>query len=192
MSVLHNISLFIPHVFPNFDKEYVANSFKDIGEIDRIDFVLKVDNNNKHYNAVYIHFNKWFFTTSAVLFYKKINLMGSAKFYHDDKWYWIVLPNTGKKHTSGERKSKIDLGKSNVVNKSSNLDYDYASDVEIDDINIQDTNEDKQLDEIEAALEEEDSNLVCIDARYVQSLEEENIWLKNELFKIRVAILNLH
>ena len=31
------------------------------------------------------------------------------------EYYWIVLPNTAKKHVPGERKPRIDLGESNSV-----------------------------------------------------------------------------
>ena len=69
------------------------------------------------------------------------------------------------------------------------MDYDYASEVvEIEEFE----REDEQLDEIEAAMEEEDSNLVCIDSRYVQTIEEENMWLKNELFQLRASIINMN
>ena len=44
---------------------------------------------------------------------------GNAKFYHDDSdYYWIVLPNTAKKHVSGDRKPRIDLGESKSISSN--------------------------------------------------------------------------
>jgi hypothetical protein len=111
MSAIKNISLYIPHVFPNFDKEYVTKAFKNIGEVSQIDFVAKQDRNGKDFNAVYIHFNKWYTNKKAQTFYDSVvDESKEARFYHDDPWYWIVLPNTAKKYVPGERKPKIDLG----------------------------------------------------------------------------------
>jgi hypothetical protein len=48
------------------------------------------------------------------------------------------------------------------------------------------------MDEIEAELNAEDANLVTIDSRYVQAIEQENIWLNCEVVQLRAAIINLH
>ena len=116
MSAIKNISLYIPHVFPNFDKEYVSKAFKNIGEISQIDFVAKQDRNGNNYNAVYVHFNKWFTNKKALAFYDSVvDESKEARLCHDEPWYWIVLPNTAKKHISGDRKPRIDLGESNAI-----------------------------------------------------------------------------
>jgi hypothetical protein len=110
MSAIKNISLYIPHVFPNFDKEFITNAFNDIGEISHIDFVAKQDRNGCNYNAVYVHFNKWFTNKKAASLYENVvNESKEARLYYDNTWYWIVLPNTAKKHIPGERKPRIDL-----------------------------------------------------------------------------------
>ena len=110
MSAIKNISLYIPHVFPNFDKEYVTKAFKNIGEISQIDFVAKQDRNGNNFNAVYVHFKKWFTNKKALAFYDSVvDESKEARLCHDEPWYWIVLPNTAKKHTSGDRKPRIDL-----------------------------------------------------------------------------------
>jgi hypothetical protein len=122
MSAIKNISLFIPHVFPNFDKEYVAKAFKDIGEISQIDFVAKQDRSGGNYNAVYVHFNKWYTNEKAIAFYHSVvDESKETRFHHDELWYWIVLPNNAKKHIPGQRKPRIDLGESKSIS-SSNLD----------------------------------------------------------------------
>lgn len=119
MSAIKNISLYIPHVFPNFDKEYVAKAFKNIGEVSHIDFVAKQGRDGKDFNAVYVHFNKWYTNKKASAFYNSvIDETKEARLAHDEPWYWIVLPNTAKKHVSGERKPRLDLGEANAISAS--------------------------------------------------------------------------
>jgi hypothetical protein len=119
MSAIKNISLYIPHVFPNFDKEYVAKAFKNIGEVSQIDFVAKQDRNGNDFNAVYVHFNKWYTNKKATAFYNSVvDESKEARLCHDEPWYWIVLPNTAKKHIPGERKPRIDLGESKAISTS--------------------------------------------------------------------------
>ena len=119
MSAIKNISLYIPHVFPSFDKEYVAKAFKSIGEVSQIDFVAKQDRNGNNYNAVYVHFNEWYTNKKASALYDSVvDESKEARLYHDEPWYWIVLPNTAKKHIPGERKPRIDLGESTAISTS--------------------------------------------------------------------------
>ena len=120
MSAIKNISLYIPHVFPNFTKEYVAAAFESYGIVDRVDFVAKQDRNGRDYNAVYVHFIEWHDTRDNRNF--QAGLLGDSesdtRVYHDNQWYWIVLPNTAKKHSSGERKPRIDLGDAKSISYS--------------------------------------------------------------------------
>lgn len=120
MSTIKNISLFVPHVFPNFSQKYVADAFSDIGDVDRIDFVSKQDRDGKLFNAVYVHFKRWHTNSIADRIQDEITEYGSTKFYHDDsEYYWIVLPNTAKKHLPGERRPRLDLGDSNSISVKS-------------------------------------------------------------------------
>jgi hypothetical protein len=212
MSAINNISLYIPHVFPNFNKEYIANAFQNIGDIERIDFVGKEDRNGKQYNAVYIHFNSWYNNKSANQMQNEITDTGNSRLYYDNTWYWIVLPNTAKKHIPGDRKPRIDLGDSNVINLNTSekepvltdekpisiqkLDCrNIVSDDEMDEMEAQ-IDEAKMdeveaiIDEIEAEIEADNQNLVYVDRRYIQTIEEENTWLRNELFQLRTALIN--
>jgi hypothetical protein len=225
MSATKNISLYIPHVFPNFDKEYVINAFKNIGDVSQIDFVAKQDRNGKNFNAVYVHFNQWFTNKKAVAFYESvIDESKESRLYHDETWYWIVLPNTAKKHNPGDRKPRIDLGESKAitaprpaksllpllafipekscppapkkptyadaivkpldeVKKSLETAFDEVANFEAE--------IEAEMDEIEEFLEAEDENLVKIDGRYVQQLEEENWAMSMEIAELRAALINL-
>lgn len=123
MSAIKNISLYIPHVFPNFDKEYIANAFKNIGEVSQIDLVAKQDRNGNNYNAVYVHFKKWYTNKKALAFYESVvDESKEARLCHDEPWYWIVLPNTAKKHIPGERKPRIDLGDKKAISSENKYD----------------------------------------------------------------------
>jgi hypothetical protein len=222
MSAIKNISLFVPHVFPNFNQKYVATAFSELGDVDRVDFVSKQDRDGKPYNAAYIHFKEWFDDHSANEMQGRLETAGSIQFYHDDsEYYWIVLPNSAKKHVSGERKPRIDLGELNSVSvktieKTPNkqvacsgapkkstyaqLFSDKAKtpltqpdnlQSEFDQFDAEASEDDIQMAEIEAELEAEDNNLVSIDYRYIQAIEQENACLHAEIAQIRLALINL-
>jgi hypothetical protein len=205
----NNISLYIPHVFPNFDKEYITNAFKNIGEVSQIDFVGKQDRNGCVYNAVYVHFNKWYTNKKATTFYESVvDETKEARLCHDDPWYWIVLPNTAKKHISGERKPRIDLGEVNSIStstmtsvkpmKRSYVDViatpsvsNKSLDVSFDEVVKFEAEIEAEMDEIEEFLERQDANLVNIDARYVRQIEEENLNMAAEIDQLRMALIKL-
>ena len=71
---LENMSVYIPHVFPNFTEQYIAGVFKNlrIGMVDHIDLVAKMDKHGKHYNAAYIHFEYWCSGSAAEDMYYRI------------------------------------------------------------------------------------------------------------------------
>jgi len=230
MAAIKNISLFVPHVFPNFTKEYVATIFeKIIGPVEQVDFVLKQDRSGKEFNSVYIHFKFWNNTEENKNFQNLLSSQQQARIYHDNPWYWIVLPNNTKKHISGDRKVKIDLGDEKAINvnslktpekpklkRSENIRdcpnapiKSYADVVKIpfpdlisiepgvkfnllEDMEKEDEDEDQiAMDEIEAELEKEDANLTTVDRRYIQVIENENIWLREEVAQLRAALINL-
>jgi len=97
MSSIRNISLFIPHVFANFSKEYVQEVMEELmqlGKVSRVDFVSKVDKNGKSYNAAYIHFQEWNDTPRAISFQARVlSPTIEARIVYDKPWFWIVLEN---------------------------------------------------------------------------------------------------
>ena len=108
---LSNMSLFIPRVFLNIDEERIRNTFEKlmIGEVSRIDFVLKMDKYGSQYNAVYVHFSHWYNNSAALNLQTRIREGNEAKVVYDDPWYWIVLENKGKKQVLHGRRICIDL-----------------------------------------------------------------------------------
>ena len=207
MSAIKNISLYIPFVFPNFDKEYVAKAFENVGEVSQVDFVAKRNRDGKNGNAVYIHFNKWYNNKDNINLQYNIVENGKDIWYHDEsQYYWIVLPNTAKKHIPGERKPTLDLGELKAIScattpvkepianvcpgapqKRSYADVTLNPDEQLE----VETEIYAEMDEIEKFLEEEDMNLITIDGRYVQQLESENQSMNMEIMLLRAALINL-
>ena len=208
MSPIKNMSLFVPHVFANFDKEYIAQAFSKFGDVDHIDFVARQDRVGTEYNAVYIHFKKWHDTPANITFQnQKIN-----RVYHDGPWYWIVLPNTAKKHMPGDRKPRIDLGESNSLSvktpgkpmlnqvcPDAPKRSTYAEKLSdkpvprnlVTELEEFDAEEEAQMAEIEALMDAEEEHVVTIDGRYVATMEQENMWLRCEIGQLRQALINL-
>jgi hypothetical protein len=206
MSSIPNISLYIPHIFANYTKDDVAEVFdhQNIGKVKNIDFVSKLGKDGKPYNAAYIHFKNWFDNVPAHNLQKRVlNPETEARIMYEDPWYWILLENKAQKFTPGDRKPRIDLGYSNVIctpdntpekpkcpaapakksyakvvePASTGLDFEpYWADraQELD----EELEDEANMDEIEALIEEEDKYLVQIDSRYVQSVEQENAELR--------------
>ena len=112
MSSIKNVSLYIPHIFANYSKEDVLQVFEDqnIGEIKNIDFVSKIGQDGKQFNAAYIHFNHWHDNIASANFQERvINPNKDARLMYDKPWFWIVLENKARKFIPGDRKPRIDL-----------------------------------------------------------------------------------
>jgi len=115
-------SLYIPHVFPNFGKEFIQGVFDIYGDVSEIDLVAKQDRNGKDYNSVYVHFKEWYTTPKTEAFYNTlVDPNTTCRVYYDKTWYWIVLPNTAKKHIPGDRKQRIAPCSSAMAVSSSNV-----------------------------------------------------------------------
>jgi hypothetical protein len=111
-TTIANMSLYIPHVFPNFTGEYIAAVFEDlgIGSVDHVDLVSKLDHSGKPYNSAYIHFQYWYSGPIAENFQARVqDPSKEARIVHDDPWYWIILENTATKYEPGARKACLDL-----------------------------------------------------------------------------------
>lgn len=121
---IENMSLYIPHVFPNFTKEDVAKAFEDnyIGKVKNIDFVAKMSSKegvSKLYNAAYIHFEEWYDNMAARNFHARVrDPIKEARLIYEDPWYWVVLENKARKYIPGERKPCIVLDSTPVAKVS--------------------------------------------------------------------------
>jgi hypothetical protein len=91
-----NLSIYIPHVFPNITEDRVKQTFQDlmIGEVERVDFVPKVGKNGKEFKAAFLHFREWYCTDTAQnLQMRIVDPSQNARVVYDDPWHWQVLPN---------------------------------------------------------------------------------------------------
>lgn len=236
-AIISNISLYIPHVFPNYNQEDVLLVFENqkIGKVSHVDFVSKMGQDGKPYNAAYIHFEFWCDTIANRNFQARIcDPTKEARVVYDDPWYWIVLENKARKYAAGERKPRIDLSdlkpavaakpstvlkpvqllkpfkmlkqvatqwtalQTNPEPKLAEHDDDYLElidDFATGEYDPEDT-EFKQLinemDECEAAMEEDDKYLTSVDVRYLQSLEEENAFFRNEMQLANIRNMELN
>ncbi len=109
---MQNISLYIPHVFPNISSTKIFDVFEDqrIGMVRNVDLIPKKDSNGKPYNAAYIHFYEWCDNIAARNFQERVlDKSKEARIVYDEPWHWIVLENKTRKFKPGDRKQTIDL-----------------------------------------------------------------------------------
>ena len=105
-----NLNIYIPHVFLNISKEQIIYIFEnlEIGKISRIDFVIKIGQNNKCYNSAYIYFEEWYDNTVTKNFQERIlNPDKEARIVYDDPYFWVILENKTTKVL--QRKARICL-----------------------------------------------------------------------------------
>jgi hypothetical protein len=210
MSAINNISLYIPHIFANYSKENVAKVFETlkIGKVKNIDFISKMGNDGKPFNAAYIHFYCWYDNIGAANFQEKVLHKSPAKLMYDEPWFWLVLENKGKKIVSGDRKKCLDIGDLNksFISPEKTTDFETSprtptkgkntATVDMGNVvfNMNNAFEKQEysqmmdeMAECEVAMEEEDHCLISIDGRYVQELEQANNELRMQLAQMQNA-----
>jgi hypothetical protein len=207
-ALIKNISLYIPHIFSNYNKKDVSNIFENlkIGKINYIDFVAKIDKDGKGYNAAYIHFDFWYDNLVTKNFQERVlNPDKEARIVYEDPWYWLVFENKGEKLKIGQRKTRIDLGDLNVIsNKTKNLptpstpikkyktkqNYNIKPCNLIAELDDELTDDELAMEECEAEMIKDDQNLAYFDKRYVQTIEEENYSLRIQICQLQNAFYN--
>jgi hypothetical protein len=171
-------SVYVPHVFPNFDKKYVAEVFSKYGIVKEIDFVSKLGRDGKPYNSVYVHLNNVNHKFQRDVL-EKVESGEPHTILYDAPWHWIVLPNTAKKHVPGDRKLKIDLGDAKAISITRNTSHEFN---EVDN---------QVMDEIQKMIEDEEANLASFDRRYVHTIEQENFTMRVEIDQLRNEVTSL-
>ena len=193
MSSINNISLYIPHVFSNISKEFIAETFEKlkIGKVNKIDFVYKIGRETTQYNTAYVHFEYWYDNTAAYNFQQRVlNPEKEALLIYDDPWHWIVLENKAKKHVTGDRKPRIvldlpeeDVSAPNNEKQMTNQDFSKLMNVETKRITVEEalamippshrSEIETDSERMQEFLEEDCEHFITVDGRYVQELEEE-------------------
>jgi hypothetical protein len=109
MSSLSNqLSVFIPRCEYDITDSFITETFRrylDLGAISRIDRISKLDRNSVPYVSLYIHFDN-VYSNAYVESFRNGEI---RQLYYSDTQFWTVLPNTASKHTSGDRKLRIQL-----------------------------------------------------------------------------------
>ena len=122
---MQNISLYIPHVFPNISSTKIFDVFEEqrIGNVRNVDLIPKKDSNGKPYNAAYIHFYEWCDNIAARNFQERVlDKSKEARIVYDEPWHWIVLENKTRKFKPGDRKPTIDLNAFGHDSKVENIE----------------------------------------------------------------------
>jgi hypothetical protein len=181
-TTIPNISLYIPHVFPNFTEEYIAGVFESlrIGMVDHIDLVAKMDKQGKPYNAAYIHFKYWCSGTAAEnIYYRVKNHTKEARIIHDDPWFWILLENTAKKYEPAARRPRIDIAdlkpQSEIYEDEKEYDDEIEAAIEYE----------KQQAEIEATIQFFEDEAAELELQNELFLEEENKCLHKRIAELK-------
>ena len=115
--MIDNLNLYIPHARDDVSKEQMRENLSRFGKIKVIDFVAKLDKNNRNYNSAYVYFDSWYPTTENKQIQAQIkpytktqNKMQSFKLNYDGNLHWIILENTSPApKAKQERKVVIDL-----------------------------------------------------------------------------------
>lgn len=139
----HFPSMCIPRVFSNITKQTIYNVFKNLklGYISHIDIVNKTKNNT-NFNCVYIHFNKWFTSDSAVQTRIRLLNRNDVKVIYNDPWFWKVFINFSN---NNNKNLPTSISTNNIINtprtyQEQRFDYGHKQ------IKNDDTNNDKALD----------------------------------------------
>jgi len=102
-TVSQSLSIYVPHVFPSFTEEYVADVFENnyyFGKVKSVVFTHQTGKDGKSFNSAKIYFDSWNETQTVADFqYDVCNFHNGAQLYHDGKWFWICLENRVKQST---------------------------------------------------------------------------------------------
>lgn len=102
-------SLCIPRVFPNITWERVKDALEDVGlgEIDRVDMVLKKNEKGESFKRVFVHFKRWATTPEATQAREMVLSGEMFQVTYDDPWFWKVGMSHADKperRTGGDKK----------------------------------------------------------------------------------------
>ena len=83
-------SICIPRVFKSVPRDTIAGVFEklNLGAVDRIDMVAKVNAHGDSYNKVFIHFKRWNQTPLAQAARAKLLQGEEIKVVYSEPWFW--------------------------------------------------------------------------------------------------------
>jgi hypothetical protein len=91
-------SLCIPRVFLNITRDRIISTFNqlNLGTIDRVDMVRKMNERGEAYQRVFIHFKSWSTSENAIRVRQRILSGKDVKIVYDDPWFWKVSENKAR------------------------------------------------------------------------------------------------
>jgi hypothetical protein len=108
-------SICIPRVFKSVPRDTIAGVFEklNLGAVDRIDMVPKVNARGESYNKVFIHFKKWNINPLAQAARAKLLQGEEIKIVYSEPWFWKCTASRVDKPTFRDYSApppRIDLG----------------------------------------------------------------------------------
>ena len=102
----HCLSLYIPCVYCNISKQFLLETFRNmgLGEVSRIDFVQRqinnIDNSVSHpFNQAFVYFAYWNRNPIVDKLHREIlNPNLDAKLVYDEPYFWRLLPNCNPRY----------------------------------------------------------------------------------------------
>jgi hypothetical protein len=109
-------SICIPRVFKNTTRKDIYDTFEklNLGAVDRIDLVPKVNARGEHYNKVFIHFKRWNNKDATSVATRDKLLKGEEiKIVYREPWFWKCTASRVEKPAFRDYSApppRIDLG----------------------------------------------------------------------------------
>ena len=196
---LPNMSLFIPYIFPNIKAARIRKVFdtNQIGQVERVDFVTKIDKNGQRHNCAYIHFDHWYLNTSSYNLQDRIrNPAVQARVVYDDPWYWVVMENTSVDAALSTadllaKNAALNANKENIdPNRVSSASTCLKQLLGVGTVDAAGQQQQKRIPlQLQVIAVDEDTSLV--DCAYVECIEEQNCLLVNRLAEQTLRIISL-
>jgi hypothetical protein len=84
--------LCIPRVYTNISESRIRKIFDDLnmGELDRIDIVLKSSEKGDKFNRVFVHFKRWNNSENSNAARERLLNGKEIKVIYDEPWFWKI------------------------------------------------------------------------------------------------------
>ena len=93
------ISLCIPRLSMDTKETFIRKTFNDLnlGEIGRIDLIVKRNDKGENFKRAFIHYLKWNDNENALYVKSRLDNEQDIKVVYDNPWYWKVSINKSTK-----------------------------------------------------------------------------------------------
>jgi hypothetical protein len=91
-------SICIPRAFSNISEKRVAKVFEllELGTLDHIDMVERVDANGKKFHRIFVHFTAWSSSPEASAVRTRLLEGKEVKIVYEDPWFWKISVNKAR------------------------------------------------------------------------------------------------